>query len=149
MYESFDEYLGYLDTIKGEISRNVYEFASDLKRHELENAHSLHDSWITSISVQEKRNPSRPFEPEVIIVLELLGQMHDRDIVLEYKEVKAYRIESIENPYNSGDTFHGDVISHEVRLVEHDLLIHEIVMATDKTIEIVCKNFSCNESIHT
>ena len=149
MYESFDDYIDYLNTIKDKIPQHVYEFASNVNRHNLDSPHSLHDSWITSISVREKRNKISPFEPVTSIKIELLGQLHDRDIVLEYEGIKSYSIECVENPYNWADTFHGDIISHEVSLLESDFLLHEILMATEKTIKIVCKNFTCNEQIHT
>jgi hypothetical protein len=127
----------------------VYDFAIDVNRHNLDSPHSLHDSWMTSITIKENRNKERPFDPEPSIEIDLLGQMHDRDIILSYSDIESYQIKGLKNPYNWGDTYQGDVSCHEVRLNEEGLLIHEILFSSDSTITIVCKNFSCTERLHT
>ena len=149
MYESFDDYLEYMRTNRDNIPAHVYEFATDVNRHNIESPHSLHDSWITSITIKEHRNKTQPFDPRTTIEIELLGQMHDRNIFLKYEGIESYAIEGSKNPYNYGDTYHGDVACHEVRLTEVGLLLHEILMASEAQIKIVCKNITCTEQVIT
>lgn len=149
MFESFDEYMKYMEQNKNKFPSHVFEFAADVNRYTLSSPHSLHDSWMTSISIKENRKKERPFDPEPSIEIELLGQMHDRNIILKYTGVESYEMKGIKNLYNWGDTYQGDVSCHEVRLNEDGLLTHEILFASESTIEIVCKNFECIEEMHT
>ncbi|MES9993755.1 MAG: hypothetical protein ABW098_17535 [Candidatus Thiodiazotropha sp.] len=148
MYESFDDYIEYMEKYRGSFPLEVYEFAVDVNRHNLDSPHSLHDSWMTSITIKENRKIQRPFNPEPSIELVFLGQMHDRDIILNYAGVESYKIEGIKNQFNSSDTFQGDISCHEVRLSEEGLIVHEILFASGSTIIITCKNFECSESLH-
>ncbi len=145
MYESFSEYRKYLEVHKDRFPSHVYEFAIDENRHNLSSPHSLHDSWMTSITIKENRNASRPFDPKPTIEITLLGQMHDREIVLSYSGIESYNIEGLKNPYNSGDTYQGDVSCHEVRLNSNGLLIHEILFASESKIMVVCSDIRCEE----
>ena len=149
MYESFDDYKKYIEENKHNFPSHVFEFATDVNRHNLDSPHSLHDSWMTSITIKENRNLDRPFDPEPTIEIELLGQMHDRTIVLSYSGIENYAIEGLKNPYNWGDTYQGDISCHEVRLNEEGLLVHEILFVSESKITIVCQNFQCSERLHT
>jgi hypothetical protein len=147
--KSFDLYLEYLGENRARLPQNVFEFASNVERHTLNSPHSLHDSWLTSLTVKENRNKERPFEPQPTIELVLLGQMHDREIVLTYKGVTAYQIQGNKNPYNWTDTFQGDVSCHEVRINEQGMLVHEIEFVSNSRITITCKDFDCTENEYT
>ena len=122
---SFDEYQGYLESIRDRLPPQVYAFATDVNRYSLDSPQPLHDCWLASLSVFEERVPERPFNPKVRIRLRLLGQRHDRYINLTYHDVRGYELVGSPNRYNPADTFHGDVAAHEVRL-EDDTLVHEI-----------------------
>ena len=89
----------------------------------------------------------RPFEPHPSIEIVFLGQMHDRDIVLEYMELEWYEISGNRNPFNWADTYQGDVEAHEVR-VESEFIIHEIEFVSDSKIVVACKDFTCTERMH-
>ncbi len=147
MYSSFDEYLESIERDKDKLPAHVYEFASDPERHILNSPHSLHDAWLTSLTIKENRKKERPFEPHPYIEVVFLGQMHDRDIVLEYIGIERYELSGNKNPLNSGDTFHGDVAAHEVR-IESGLIVHEIEFASESKIVIACKDFTCKERMH-
>ena len=149
MYESFDDYKNYIEANKDKLASHVYEFAIDINRHNLDSQHSLHNSWMTSITIKENRNKKRPFDPEPKIEIKLLGQMHDRDIILSYSGIENYQIKGLKNPYNWADTYQGDISCHEVRLDEQGLLIHEILFVSESTITITCKDFWCTERLHT
>jgi len=149
MYESFEEYKKYLDANKEKFPENIFIFASDINRHQLNSPHSLHDSWLTSISIKENREIERPFNPKPTIRIELLGQMHDRDIVLLYEGVEYYCMEGIKNLSNWGDTFHGDITSHQVTINARGHVVHEIFFASGATVLIECKGVECEEKLYT
>lgn len=148
MYDSFDEYIEYMKVNKGKFPAKVYDFVTDVNRHNLNSPHSLHDSWMTSISIKENRNKFRPFDPKPSIELELLGQMHDRDIILTYSGIEKYKIKGLKNPLNYADTYQGDILCHQVTLNKQELLIHEILFRSESKIVIICENFDCIERMH-
>lgn len=148
MYKLFDNYIEYMERNKKKFPTRVFDFATDVNRHKLDSPHSLHDSWMTSITIKENRNSKRPFDPNPTIEIELLGQMHDRDIILSYFGVENYKIKGLKNPYNWGDTYQGDILCHEVRLNKKGFIIHEIVFASESKIVIACKDFLCSERLH-
>jgi len=149
----YGRYLDYLETIKGSLPAHVAEFASSKQFFTLDSPHSLHDAWLNSVEVRETRRSEQPREPTVTLTLKLLGQYHDRVIVLEYENVFQYRMEGTreikDGPPNFqyGDTFHGDVITHEVRLGNEGHIIHEIAFATESALLVECLNFTHREEI--
>jgi len=148
----YGRYLEYVETIRDSLPEHIYQFASSEKYFTLNSPHSLHDSWLNSVEIREFRNGERPFDPVVGITLKLLGQHHDRIIILDYEEVVQYIFEGSrdvegQSGFRYGDTFHGDVFTHEVRLSEKGTLIHEIVYVTESFLLIECKNFTYKEEI--
>lgn len=116
MNSNFDKYISDLVSNKTKLPAQLFAFATNLDRYELNHPRSLHDSWVTSLTIAENRNPKRPFDTWLSISLNLLGQQHDRDILLTYKNVKSYELVGRENELNYNDTFHGDVLTHKVSL---------------------------------
>ncbi|WGO96662.1 hypothetical protein QFX18_11455 [Saccharophagus degradans] len=149
MYESFSAYIKYMEEHKDDFPVHVYEFAVDVNRHNLDSPHSLHDAWLTSITVKENRNGTRPFCPDPTIEVVLLGQNHDRDITLIYSGVESYNIRGAGNAYNRADSFQGDIERHEVRLTREKFLIHEIAFSSKSNISVVCKDLQCLERPYT
>lgn len=149
MHESFDLYRHYLEENREKFPPAVFEFAASVERHNLDSPHSLHDAWVSSITVKENRKKQRPFEPRLTVELVMLGPMHDRDIILTYEGVTSYLIEGNKNPYNWADTIHGDVSCHEVRVTEEGLLVHKIEFVSQSRFVITCENLACNELDHT
>lgn len=149
MYQSFDDYLKYMHDNREKFSDHVFAFATDVNRHRLDSPHTLHDTWVTAITFKENRNKTRPFEPKPTIEIELLGQMHDRDIILTYFEIEKYQFEGFKNSHNLRDTFLGDISAHQVLLNQDGSLLHEILFASKSIINIVCKDFTCIERFHT
>lgn len=144
----FKKYLEYLETIKKNLPLDIYEFARDENRHNPGSPHSLHDAWISSITIKENRNKERPFNSKPSIKIEILGPMHDRDIILTYIEVESYKIKGNKNPLNWGDTFHGDIDHHEIRLSE-SLYEHIIWFHSDSILRIKFKKFEIRENVYS
>jgi len=148
MNSNFDEYISSINSNQDILPKALFEFASNIERYELNHPQSLHDSWVSSITIAENRNRIRPFEPSLSIVLNLLGQQHDRDIILSYSSVKSYELLGCENPYNYKDTFHGDILQHEVS-ISNDLFQHTIELRSGSVFKVVFGGFSCTEQVYT
>lgn len=149
MYESFDLYRRYLEKNRDRFPPAVFAFAANVERHSIDSPHSLHDAWLSSVSVKENRRTHRPFEPRPSVELVLLGPKHDREIILTYEGVSDYRIEGKRNPYNWAGTFHGDVNSHEVRITAKSQIIHEIAFASQTKVLVTCETYTCTERENT
>jgi hypothetical protein len=143
----YGRYLEYLETIKSSLRDHIYAFASHEKYFTLNSPHSLHDAWLDSVEVRETRNKERPFDPVVSVTLKLLGQLHDRTIVLEYKDVCRYELNGKPNIYNRADTFHGDIFTHEIRIENEGWIIHEIGFVSDSTFLVECRDFISHEEM--
>ncbi|TMO76393.1 hypothetical protein [Pseudoalteromonas aurantia] len=148
MNSSFDEYISNLNSNRNNFPSELFEFAANTERYELNHPKSLHDAWVTSITIAENRNKVRPFEPSLSISLNLLGQQHDRDIFLNYLKVKSYELIGTENPFNYGDTFHGDVLTHEVSITGNGFQ-HIIELRSGSTFKVTFADFNCVEKIYT
>ena len=134
-----------MESNKDSFPNHVYEFATDVNRHSLDSPHSLHGSWMTSITIKENRRSKRPFDPSPTIEINLLGPMHDREIVLAYSGVEKYRVDGIKNQKNWRDTYQGDILCHQVTLYRSELITHEIQFASNSKIAITCISFTCTE----
>lgn len=65
--EPFEVYAEYLKKIQDKLPKQLYDFISDSKRHDLEEQ-SLHDTWLNEISVKIKRdkdNRNRAIETSI------------------------------------------------------------------------------------
>ena len=145
MFESLDSYMSYLEAHQSKFPEHIYQFAADESRHNLQSPHSLHDSWLSSLSIKEPRNTGSEITAWPNIELILLGQMHDRNISLLYTNVHSYKIVGSKNPYNWADTFHGDIEAHKITLGSHATFLHEISFVSGSKILIEFEGFQCTE----
>ncbi|RMH89362.1 hypothetical protein EA797_15675 [Stutzerimonas zhaodongensis] len=149
LFESFDNYVSYLEAHKSSFPEHIYAFASSEERHNLTSPHSLHDSWLSSISIRELRRPESEGRNLPSIEIELLGPMHDRTIVLQYQEVHSYQISGAMNQYNWADTFHGDVSAHAILACGESKFLHCITFVSGSKIEVQFEEFKCCEVVCT
>ena len=145
---NFDKYISNLVSNKTKFPEQLFEFATNLERYELNHPKSLHDSWVTSLTIAENRNKQRPFDASLSITLNLLGQKHDRDIVLTYNNVKYYELIGHENEFNYNDTFHGDILTHEVSL-ENELYKHILELRSGSIFKVYFTEFKVTECVYT
>ena len=81
------------------------------------------------------------------ISLAFLGPCHDRRIHLHYTGVARY---SLSTPPRYGEAryehvAHGDLITHEIRLGDEGLLIHELLFERGTTFFIECSDIRHSE----
>lgn len=140
----FGDYLVALESFRAQLPPEVVKFASDENRFALHHPGSLHDAWVEQIAICESRAIDvRPSEIQVILTL--LGQMHDRRIILTYEGVSAYSVTGGKNLNSTPHTLHGDIYTHEVRLSALKEVVHEIAVGDGGRIEITCKTFRVEE----
>jgi hypothetical protein len=138
----FDPYFANLATVRERLPEHVYAFAADWAHYALDSPQSLHDAWLEELVLAEAAPARRPDERTTKLTLRLLGPMHDRIQVLQYHGVRAYRLEA-------GMTArgHGDLLVHEVRLNELEVLVHEILFATGARIVVECADLRYEENL--
>ncbi|GAA5497272.1 hypothetical protein Rhal01_03465 [Rubritalea halochordaticola] len=135
----FGKYLDALAKYRDQLPDEVAQFAEDESRFCLQGGGTLHDAWIETITVREKRaagDDASSCEIELV----LLGPLHDRRIQLRYLGVKAYTVDG--RGENGFQAFHGDIHTHEVRLSDDGLVVHEIVGVDEFRIQVECRTFT-------
>jgi hypothetical protein len=141
----FGDYLEALESYRDQLPSEVAAFASDEDRFTLNHPSSLHDAWVEQIAISESRSIDQ-LPSEIRIVVTLLGQMHDRWIVLTYEGVSAYSITGGRNPGSTPYTLHGDIWTHEVRLSALLEVVHEIAVGDGGRIEVTCRTFHVEDT---
>ena len=135
----------YLSSIKDDLPLHVYEFASNIKHYNLTDHSSLHDAWLNSLEIVEPASGDR-FEKRCIeMSANFLGPFHDREIVLDYKDVQGFDLHSPSGSAES-DVGHGDLHVHEIRL-EGESIIHELQFARGSCFVIKCRDVIHSETI--
>ena len=148
MQRNFDEYMEYILSLKDVLPEELHKFSSNTEHYELNHPDSLHDAWVVSLLVKESRNASRPFNCNLSVEINLLGQHHDRELILKYFNVSKYGFVGQRNELNANDTFHGDILSHEVG-VKPEGFSHTIAMRSGSVFEVVFSGFSYEVQLST
>ena len=135
----FDAYFAYLNKVKHEMPKAVYEFATKVEHYNLTSHESLHDAWLEYLTICEPAEGERKQQRSIEIKTCYLGPFHDCLIYLSYKNVKSYSLQSpaeFENPptYKTG---HGDLLTHEISVLENNLFKHHIKFSRGSTLSII------------
>jgi hypothetical protein len=144
----FKSYIKHMKDSKEVMPSELYNFASNPKHYELNDAQSLHDAWVSSIVIEEMRDTNRPFNASLKICIKLLGQQHDRSLTLNYLDVKSYAFSGNKNELNPNDTFHGDILDHRVA-VNSDSFGHTLHARSGSAFKVVFGRFSYHEQRNT
>jgi hypothetical protein len=140
-------YKQYVDSIRDALPEHVYAFASNEAYFNLASHSSLHDTWLEELTLKEISQTGR--DRVVQIHLSLLGPFHDRKIHLHYIDVSQYSLaahpEYEEQRYQR--VFHGDLITHGVRLGRDGRFVHELLFKSDATFLIECADIRHSEEL--
>jgi len=144
-------YEKYLPSIRGKLPEHVYAFAANPDHFNLESRSSLHDAWLESIVVNEIATGERNEIRQLEVKLSLLGPFHDRRIHLHYTGVAQYSFKASPKYDQSGlqHTAHGDLFTHEIRLGNNGLIIHELLFEREATFLIECVDIRHSEELIT
>ena len=140
----YERYRIYLETIRGKLPEHIFLFASNPQHFDLASHSSLHDAWLEQLIISEKANGVRGEIRRLEIDLYLLGPFHDRRIHLHYTGVKQY---SCSMSPNAGRATHGDLFTHEIRLSDAGLIIHELEFEKGAVLTIECTDFIHSEKM--
>jgi len=142
---TYDKYFEYIESVKNELSEEMYKLFSDVDRYNLTSVKSLHDSWLRTIQVNDILNNEDEVEKiETSISIELLGPYHDRVFSLQYSGVKSY---VFNKPARNIPIYHYDLLCHELRLNDKSSLEHMILFDNEISFLIEFSNFSFDEKI--
>lgn len=147
-------YREYLASVRRDLPREVFEFASSPWRYDFTDHRCLHDSWIENVSIDELSPPGAPEDRSVEVTVRLLGAYHDGYTILHYRGVKSYHLtmNAINRQLGSGlanrsGGAHGDWLVDEIRLGKGGEVIHEILLSTGITWVITCTTIHYSTTI--
>jgi len=124
-------YHHYVESIRNRLPSHVYAFASNFDHFGLESHSSLHDAWLEKLTVDEIAEGERQETRRLGIRLSLLGPFYDRRIHLHDTGVTRYCFDTPPRYGNPRFTGHGDLFTHEIRLGQNGLLVHELMFMRD------------------
>lgn len=144
---NWTRYSRYVESIRDQLPSHVFAFASDSRHFDISSHSSLHDAWLDSLIVREVARGERQEIRRMEVAITLLGPFHDRWIRLHYNGVTRYTFSA---PPRYGEpryehTAHGDLLTHEIRLGENGLLIHELLFEREATFLIECSDIRHSE----
>jgi hypothetical protein len=144
---NWTRYSRYVESIRDQLPSHVFAFASDSRHFDISSHSSLHDAWLESLTVREAASGERQEIRTMEVAISLLGPFHDRRIHLHYTGVTRYTFSA---PPQYGEpryehTAHGDLLTHEVRLGQNGLLIHELLFEREATFLIECSDIRHSE----
>lgn len=143
----FSRYLDYLDSIRSRLPAHIYSFAADSRHFDLQSEESLHDAWLEALTIKETASHETDAARRISIHLCLLGPFRDRRIHLHYSGVERYLLDTPARPGvpRYMHTAHGDLLTHEVRIGDSGLLVHELAFERGSTLLIECADFQHSE----
>lgn len=123
-------YWNYLESIRNAMPEPIYRFSANTEHHDLTHPNSLHDSWLMSWSVNESLIDGKVKSRHVSIECCLLGSRHDRIIRLSYGGVVSHHVREPSDAALLTLRGHGDLLVHEIQLVQEGIFSHELVFST-------------------
>lgn len=143
----FAKYFEYLDGIKSKLPASLYKFAADPSRYTLTDRESMHDSWLTFVSIREEDDDLNNGSRSIQIELRLLGPYHDRYFDFSYHGVNNYVFNLPERSNAPPYSGHGDLLYQEFRFTDDNQLCHEILFSSGRRIYIECAQISVQETL--
>lgn len=140
----FVPYLEYLSSNASLMDERIASFASDPAQSSLRHPNALHDARIERLEIFEDYNHASK-DIALGMQVTLLGQNRDRHIILVYRNVVAYSINTPSEfsfpPYKAG---HGDIIVHEMIMEPDGTYVHELLFSRGTSMLIRFKQFNCD-----
>ena len=135
-----DAYRLYLMRVRDLLPASAFGFATAVWR-DSEDHRNPHDAWVESLTILEPSSGKRHEERSLEIHLRLLGAYHDGHMVLTYRDVRSYALNtpatSETPPLKVG---HGDWLVDEVTRSENKLVQREIEFRRGSRWRIECRD---------
>lgn len=144
---AWKRYEAYLDSIEDELPASAREFVRASWHYDPMHHRGLHDSWVEELSVQETGRNDERSSRDIAIKLRLLGAYHDGHTTLTYTGVQRYELTLDLGAAVRPHVGHGDWLIDEVRLSDRQLVVHEILFASDARWVIECADIHYATSI--
>lgn len=134
----FEEYRQYLNSVKSLMPPGAYEFATAEWHYDPSDHRCPHDSWLESLTIEERELPSCGPLRGLTISVVLLGAYHDGQIEIMYSDVTSYQLSNIVAAGSSQDDKHihhgspGDWLIDEIRMSdEGGTVVHHVEFRND------------------
>ncbi len=142
----FDRYAAYILPIRDSFPLNIRQLVSDPKFYDLSSEETFHDANIEEIRIQEIP-PDRNLKISSSVSIHILLNGARRKTRLEYRGVRRYRVKG-ENDFGYFDSFHSDLYTHEFRIEEDGIFVHEIEFVTASGIEIAFEELDFKQEVY-
>lgn len=134
-------YFDYVSTIQEKLPADLIDLCG-LHRFDIRSRASLHDSWLSRLSLKDQFLGSDALD-QIDLEIELLGPYHDRTFFLRYSGIRFHEIRI--RGLASGEN-RGDLLVHELRMGEQENFEHELWFSNQDRIEIHCEKMFFSES---
>lgn len=143
----FTRYAAYIESVRDKLPAHIFAFASDPRYFDLSSHSSLHDAWLESLIVREVASGQRQEIRGLEIALSFLGPFHGRRIHLNYTGVTRYTFTVLPRygDLNYEHAAHGNLLTHEIRLRDHGLFVHEFLFEREGPFLIECSDIRHSE----
>jgi hypothetical protein len=141
--DSWASYRSYLESIKGQIPVEAYDFATAAWHYDPADHRSLHDAWVEELTFREGLGNGQMRAP-LSVAVRLLGPYHDGHTHLTYANVSNYQLVLPDQSKHAGSgarlrSGHGDWLIDELRLSSGGSLVHEIAFSSGARWLIECE----------
>jgi len=130
----WSRYCDYLQSVRKQLPRAAYDFASAHWHYDFTDPRAPHDAWVEEVIIREPASGERKEHRSLEIIVRLLGAYHDGHIELNYCAVQNYSLVCGEQICSG----HGDWLYDEVRLSDRGHVLHEIEWASGSRWLIEC-----------
>lgn len=120
--DGWQAYCDYLESVREQLPKSAYEFATADWHYNFSDHRSPHDSWLEELSISERASGERKQHRLIEIFVLLFAAYHDGYIKLTYKNVRCYSLEKNQ----SSKIENNDWLYDEIRLSDDGRVLHEI-----------------------
>ncbi len=137
----FDRYFSYIESVKNELPENLYEFASDISRYEMNGPSTLHDAWVEDVALSTRyANESNAIVASDVVVR--LRQATEGTIAIAYSGVQGFEFQNFPSRWPNHAT---DLLVHEVAVEPEGLYSHTLVFDKDVIMKVLFHDFSLED----
>lgn len=139
----FDRYFSYIESVKNEFPVDLYAFASDFSRYELNGPKTLHDAWLEEVKISTRYAHDSNVIAASEVVLRL-RQAFEGAITVAYSGVQAFEYRNVPDRWPDRAM---DLLVHEFSVESDGLYSHTLVFDQGVVMKVLFRDFSLEESV--